>query len=94
METYLNKCIKIAVENGWKPQGFGSISFDTPKSIQALIISFGIGNICIDTLFWQALGRGLEWGNRELSMWDIQRITHGKDGHICTKENCLWCTPL
>jgi hypothetical protein len=65
MSTYTNKAIKTAVENGYD---FKQVqSWYRPVAAfeaRGEVIDFPVETFLLDTLFWQALGRGLGWSKR------------------------------
>ena len=73
MENYIEKAIKLAVKNGWKPQGMevvDGLKYDE----RTMTISysyddnhgtwFDFRTASCDPDFWQALGKGLGWSSK------------------------------
>lgn len=71
--------IKKAIEGGWIPKGYENINLSILKTGKSLIISCGIGNITMQYLFWQALGKADGWEEKTLEYhidterWDEER---------------------
>ena len=59
----MNEAIKLAVEKGgYRPKGYSSFDNYSPaQKTQAIVKMKFKERIVLDPLFWQALGKALEW---------------------------------
>lgn len=106
--TYTEQAIKIAIENGWKPMKDRGLSpewvrvnyvehhevgFYMEGGDEGLDASMSFEEICLDPLFWQALGRGLGWGEKD-TWYDTNCTCDGGGTHYMLDLHVKGCKKL